>query len=207
VLYCRPFVSISWEFPHDTIRKRAPRLPHKRGRPSKFGRPSRLVAITLPQEVIRGLRKIHPDLAWAIVAQFEKRGPMPSGNPRADAELVDIGERESLIVINREVFKRLPGVNIVRLAADRAFLALEPGCGVGDLEAAVLDRLDSAAAGSLERHALLHFRGQLRGWRRNRAFRFHTRAIIVVERVRPTPRGAVARRARSRERRAQRRAS
>src|SRR5205814_914451 len=41
---------------------------HKRGRPPKFGRPSRLVALTLPTQVIRGLRKLHPDLAWAIVA-------------------------------------------------------------------------------------------------------------------------------------------
>jgi hypothetical protein len=154
------------------------------------------VALTLPQEVIRGLRKVHPDLAWAIVAQFEKRGPMHNGNPRADAELVTIGERESLIVINREVFKRLPGVNIVPLAADRAFLALEPGCGVGDLEVAVLDRLENAAVGSPERQALLHLRRQLRTWRRNRAFRFHTRAIIVVERVRATPQRAGAERAR-----------
>jgi hypothetical protein len=158
---------------------------HKRGRPPKFGRPSQLVALTLPTQVIRGLRKVHPDLAWAIVAQFEKRGPMTNGNPRAESELVSIGTRDSfLIVINRALFKRLPGVNIVPLTADRAFLALEPGCGVGDLETAVRNRLESSAVATSERRALLHFRSQLRAWRRNRAFRFHTRTIIVVERPR-----------------------
>jgi len=140
------------------------------------------VALTLPEHVIRGLRKLHTDLAWAIVAQFEKRGVMPNGNPRADAELLTIAERDSLIVINRALFKRLPGVNIVPLAADRAFLALEPGCGVGDLESAVAERLEAVKAGTSERQALLQFRRQLKTWRHDRTLRFHTRAIIVVER-------------------------
>ena len=154
----------------------------RRGRPSKFGRPSQLVALTLPTHVIRGLRKVHPDLAWAIVAQFEKRGPMGNGNPRAESELVSTGSRDSfLIVINRALFKRLPGVNIVPLTEDRAFLALEPGCGILDLETAVRDRLENPAVTIAERRALLHLRGQLRVWRRNRAFRFHYRTIIVVE--------------------------
>lgn len=161
------------------------RALHKRGRPPKFGRPSQLVAVTLPREVIRGLRKLHQDLAWAIVAQFEQRAPTNNGKPRADAELVSIGAHDSfLIVINRALFKRLPGVNIIPLTADRAFLALEPGCGVGDLENAVRDRLENRSITESERLALLRFRRELRAWRRNRSLRFHTRTIIVVERVR-----------------------
>jgi hypothetical protein len=168
---------------------RVSRHNHKRGRPPKFGRPSELVALTLPTQVIRGLRKLHPDLAWAIVAQFEKRGPMGNGNPQAESELVSIGSRDSfLIVINRALFKRLPGVNIIPLTADRAFLALEPGSGVGDLETSVRDRLENSAVAASERRALLHFRRQLRTWRQNRVFRFHTRTIIVVERSRSTER-------------------
>jgi hypothetical protein len=157
----------------------------RRGRPPKFDRPSQLVALTLPTQVIRGLRKVHADLAWAIVAQFEKRAPTSNGNPGAESGLVSIGPRDAfLIVINRALFKRLPGVNIVPLSADRAFLALEPGCGFSDLEVAVRDRLESSAVAASERRALLHFRKQLRAWRRNRALRFHTRTIIVVERLR-----------------------
>src|SRR5262245_58952417 len=72
----------------------------KRGRPSKFGRPSQIVALTLPDEVIRGLRRVDHDLAWAIVHMFERGAmPAPAHNGRqADAELVTIGEGRSLIV-------------------------------------------------------------------------------------------------------------
>jgi hypothetical protein len=166
----------------------------KRGRPPKFGRPSQIVALTLPRAVVQGLRKIHQDPAWAIVSLVEKRA-LANGNPQAEAELVNIGDRESLIVINRAVFKRLPGVDIVPFSADRAFLALEPGCGIADLDTAVSERLDNGAADPAERRALGRLRASLRGWRRNRNLRFHTRVILVVERSRSvsasTPRRAV----------------
>jgi hypothetical protein len=169
---------------------RLSRLPalssaRKRGRPSKFGRPSRLVAATLPEEVIQGLRKVHPDLAWAIVSLFENRAPFTAGADYANAELVDIGGRESLIVIDRSTLKRLPGVDIVPLAENRALLALEPGCGMSDLETAVTHGLERATPGEPGRGALQRFRKQLQAWRRDDSLRFHTRAIIVVERVRP----------------------
>ena len=158
----------------------------KRGRPPKFGRPSQVVALTLPEEVVQGLRKIDPDLAWAIVTLFQsetKRSPAPALGPHADAELVTIADRRSLIVINQAVFKHLPGVNIIPLDVSRAFLALEPGRGMSDLELAVLDRLEDPTVETRERQALGRLRAQLRGWRRDQALRFHTRAIIVVERV------------------------
>lgn len=158
------------------------RAKNKRGRPSKFGRPSRLVALTLPEQVIRGLRNVHPDLAWAIVGLFEKR-PSASRATQPHAELFNIDERGSLIVVNRSAFKQLPGVGIVPVAEDRAFLALEPGCGFADLETAVNRRIESPTLGRSERTALLRFRRQLRGWRRNRGFHIYTRSILVVERV------------------------
>src|SRR5713101_557630 len=87
--------------------------PHlRRGRPMKFGRPSQVVALTLPVEVVCGRRKIHPDLGWAIVALFEKAPARRSAvaKPHPDAELVTIADRRSLIVVNREVVKSLPGI-------------------------------------------------------------------------------------------------
>jgi hypothetical protein len=162
----------------------------KRGRPRKFGRPSRVVALTLPEEVVSGLRKIHPDLAWAIVTLFEKqplRG-VPAPEPRANAELVTVGVRQALIVVNRTVFKHLPGIDIIPLSDDRAFLALAPGRGMTDLELAVLDRIEDGTADRHERRALNELRAQLRRWRLDAGLRFHTRAIIVVERA-PKRRG------------------
>jgi hypothetical protein len=157
----------------------------KRGRPPKFGRPSQVVALTLPEEVIAGLRKIDADLAWAVVRLFEgeiRRAPAAQAD-RAVVRLVGIAERRSLIVVNRAEFPRLPGVMMVSLSASRAFLALEPGLGMSDLELAVTDRLDEETIDERERRALTRLRAQLRRWRRDRALRFHTRAIIEVEQL------------------------
>jgi hypothetical protein len=168
----------------------------KRGRPQKFGRPSQVVALTLPEEVVRGLHKVHSDLAWAIVTLYERLPNRASGAsaPQRDAELVRIAERRSLIVVNRTVVKSLPGINIVPLTGDRAFLALEPGRGMADLELAVIDRLADPSVAPRERQALVRLRSQLRIWRHDRALRFHTRAIIVVERTNGRQRGPSARR-------------
>jgi hypothetical protein len=156
----------------------------RRGRPSKFGRPSHVVALTLPEDVIRGLRKVHPDIAWAIVTLFEKRSNRaPDEGAQPDAELVTIAERRFLIVVNRAVFKSLPGISIIPLSANRAFLALDPGRGMADLELAVIDRLDDPASERRERMALKGLRTQLKAWRHDRTLRVHTRAIIVVERL------------------------
>jgi hypothetical protein len=157
------------------------------GRPPKFGRPSEVVALTLPQEVVRGLRRVHPDLGWAIVTLFEKGTAGPGGvaveRQPPDAELVSIAGRNSLIVINRAVFSSLPGVEIIPLDGDRAFLALDPGRGMSELELAVVDRLDDEAVPPRERKALRGLRTRLREWRLDPSLRFHSRAIIVVEEV------------------------
>lgn len=158
---------------------------HKRGRPPKFGRPGQLVAVTLPEEVVRGLRKLHPDLAWAIVTLFERAPKLRQAAKRLrdDTELVMVTPRQSLIVVSREVFHDLPGVKMIPLNADRAFLALESGRGMSDLELAVIDRLAAPSIERRERQALERLRTQLRQWRGDRTWRCETRAIIVLERV------------------------
>jgi hypothetical protein len=159
--------------------------PGKRGRPPKFGRPGQAVAITLPEEVVDGLRKLHPDLAWAIVTLFERvsKSRKASWHPPDDAELVAVGGGRSLIVVSRELFHDLPGVNIIPLNDQRAFLALQPGRGMSDLELVVIDRLAAASIGRRERQALQRLRMLLRQWRTDQALRIETRAIIVLERT------------------------
>jgi hypothetical protein len=156
----------------------------KRGRPSKFGRPSQVTALTLPDEVVKGLRKINPDLAWAIVHLFEKspKTHAPNG-ANSDAELVKIADRRSLIVVSRAAFRALPGVHMVPLDATHAFLALESGRGLADLELAVIERLEGKHASPRERKALVELREQLSSWRHDRSLKFHSRSIIVVERA------------------------
>jgi hypothetical protein len=155
----------------------------QRGRPPKFGRPARVVALTLPDEVVAGLKRIDADIAWAVVRLYEREARRrPATHPeRTVAELVRIADRRSLIVVNRAEFTRLPGVTMVPVSSTRAFLALEPGLGMSELELAVTDRLDEDAVDDRERRALTRLRAQLRRWRRDRGLRFHTRAIIEVE--------------------------
>ena len=50
----------------------SPASPTKRGRPLKFGRPSQLVSITLPVDVIDWLTTIDEDLGWALTKVFER---------------------------------------------------------------------------------------------------------------------------------------
>jgi hypothetical protein len=149
-----------------------------------------VVAVTLPAEVVRGLRRINADLGWAIVTLFENEGTEHgSADPVPDVELATVGPRRKLIVIRRSAFGSLPGVSIIPLSGDRAFLALEPGHGMADLELAAADRLEDESVPDAERRALQELRQLLRLWRRDPALRFETRAIIVGEVLRGRQKG------------------
>jgi hypothetical protein len=153
-----------------------------RGRPRKFSDPSRPVALTLPEHAIRALKRINRDLAWAIVSLLGKREQRRPTEPLGlDAELVAVANRRSLIVVNSDVVKKLPGVSIIPLNGHRAFLALDPGKGMADLELAVADRLGQRRLGARERKALEALRRLVAKWRRTRSAHVHSRSIIVVE--------------------------
>ena len=156
----------------------------RRGRPPKFGRPGHVVSLTLPDDALQALNRLDPDPGWAIVKllEHEPRGDAKEVGQR-DVELAQIATRRSLIVVSRSVFKTLPGVNVIPLSETRAFLALDPGRGMSDLELAVIDRLSDTGIAEPERKGLKSLRTQLAAWRRDRELRFHTRSIIVVERV------------------------
>ncbi len=168
---------------------RAPRA-RKRGRPPKFGRPGQVVAITLPAEVVRGLRRINADLAWAIVSLFEGReqNPVPRQRRRADSELVSIANGRSLIIVNRAVLKQLPGVSVIPLHDDRAFLAFDRDASIADLELAIVERLRQRSVRVRERKALTELRALVQRWRHDPTLHCEMRSIIVVERTDATRR-------------------
>ena len=157
----------------------------KRGRPPKFGRPGRVVAITLPEEVVRGLKSVHDDLAWAIVQLFESASSRRPARrrARADSELLGVTPTGSLIVVNRDVFKDLPGVNMIPLHDDRAFLAFDHNATIVDLELAIADRMAKRSISARERKALSELRAHVRHWRRDPKLRCDMRSIIVLERA------------------------
>lgn len=161
------------------------RTPHKRGRPQKYGQPARIVAITLPVDVVDTLHQIDGDLGWAIVSVVEKTQGRSTRRSVPEAELVEIGGGHSLIVVDPSVFRSLPGVDIVPFSHNQAFLALESGRGMAELELAVHDRIAQLKPGSRALAPMQRLLGQLQAWRRSRALTFGTRSIILVSR-RPT---------------------
>jgi len=152
----------------------------RRGRPHKYGQPSEVVALTLPKDVIAALRATHADLGWAIVNLVGKTHERARRSAPDDVQLVDVGGGASLIVVNPAFIQRLPTVQIVPLGDHKAFLALEPGRGMADLEIAVLDHLERLRPGTPERRAAERFRQQLRAWRRDPRLDFESRSIILV---------------------------
>ena len=103
------------------------------------------------------------------------------------------------LVGGRRVVRSLPLANIIPLDANSSFLALDLGRGTSDLELAVIDRLEDRSVDARERKALQTLRSRLRIWRHDRTLRFHSRAIIVVERLLRDTRPATLARARVRK--------
>jgi hypothetical protein len=160
------------------------RRTQKRGRPQKYGQPARIVAITLPVDVVDTLHGIDDDLGWAIVSVVEKAQAGTARREVPEAELVEIGGGRSLIVVDTSVFRSLPGVDIVPFSGTRAFLALEPGQGMAELELAVHDRIARLKPTSRALPPMQRLLAQLQAWRRSRRLHFSTRSIILASETR-----------------------
>jgi hypothetical protein len=162
-------------------------MPRARGRPPKFGRPARTISVTLPEDILERLARLHPDPAWAIVKLVERmHGPAATAlESQAPAELLPLPRRRALIVVDPRHFQNLRGVSTVPMDERRAFLSLETGKGIADLELAIIDRLNAVSAPSPTRDALLYLSRLLKGWRTTRPMTFRSRAIVVAERVTP----------------------
>jgi hypothetical protein len=156
-------------------------VPAKRGRPLKFGRPTQLLTVSLPADVVAWLKRVDPDPAWAIVSLFEKatRDAAKRGQQQT-AELVQLPGKRALILVRPDAFVGVSGVSVVPLSDGRGFLALESGRGIADLEVAVVDKLDAAALAATQRLALTEVRRLLRDWRQQ-GLQFVSRSILVVE--------------------------
>jgi hypothetical protein len=156
-----------------------------RGRPPKFGRPARLVALTLPQDTITHLQSIDPDVARAVVSlvdQSQGRTSPPDTDWEAPVTLARVSEHRALIVIDPSLFREIPGCALIPLTDRRAFLALSPGHTLADVELSVADLLEDPSIAPTEREALEGLRRALREWRRDEELTFHTRSIVLVER-------------------------
>jgi hypothetical protein len=144
------------------------------------------VALTLPEDTIEGLKAVDADLAKAVVALVDRtqgRTTAPIGEWEAPVSLAHVNDSRALIVIDSTIFRDIPGCALIPLSDGRAFLALDPGGTLADLELAVADMLEEDAPMTAEREALAALRQALREWRHDDSLAFHTRSIVLVERT------------------------
>lgn len=151
----------------------------KRGRPQKFGRAAQLVSLTVPSDVIDWLATIDDDIGWALV-KLHERSTKSRQQDIDVAQLVRFPGDRALIQVQSSLFNEMPGVALIPLSEGRAFLALDAGKGVADLELLVLDRLDDTAIDATERAAWVKLRQLLKQWRQE-GIRFESRSIIVAQ--------------------------
>jgi len=149
------------------------------GRPRKYGRPSRAVTVTLPEDVIARLRSRDADLGRAIVSLAESS---TRGRPRVvrPAELARYGSKSVILVTPQAVLKRLAGVHLVPLGNGRALISLEPSRTVPQFELDVRDAIDRTARAA-DRRTLEALASILREARQSGHVAVRERTIIVLD--------------------------
>jgi hypothetical protein len=151
-----------------------------RGRPPKFGRPSRPVTVTLPEDIIARLSAIDADLGQAIVSALD-RHPKIARVSRRSAELTNYGANAVIVVIPVRALKQLPGVQLVPIGQNRALISLDRPYSVSRLELDVRDILVRESVKGVERQTLEAIAEILRRARLSKTVRVEERTIIVLE--------------------------
>jgi hypothetical protein len=151
-----------------------------RGRPRKFGRASRAVTLTLPEDVLTRLAAVDADLGRAIVSLVERRGAVRSRTIRA-AELATYGRHSVIVVAPLKVLRRIEGVQLVPVANGRCLISLDRSESVPQLELAIRDAIDRDGASRSDREALAEIAAILRRARGSRSVSLEERTIIVLE--------------------------
>ncbi len=147
----------------------------------KYGRASRAISITLPEDVITRLGSVDTDLGSAIVTLAE-RHRKPRAAPLRTAELAAYGNH-AVIIVNpaTKALKRMPGVQLVPIGVGRALISLEDGKSIPQLELALRDAMEASGLREAERQTLQAIADILRQARRSRTVRLEARTIIVLE--------------------------
>jgi hypothetical protein len=174
-------------------------VPHRRGRPRKFDRPSRAVTVTLPEDVLGRLTGVDGDLGRAIVALVERRGSPIRALPSA-AELASYGTHAVIVVTPVKALRKIPGVQLVPVGNGRHLISLSRAQSIPQLELSLRDAIERRDLHAAERAALTQIAEILRHTRQSPAVQLEERTIIVLEAKRqrrhaPAPAPAPAKRA------------
>ncbi len=150
------------------------------GRPQKYGRPSRAVTVTLPEDVLAHLGAVNSDLGQAIVKLVEEQ-PVLRPQARRSAELSSYGNHAVIVVTPVKALKRLPGVQLVPIGNGRALISLQAPHSIPQLELDLRDAMERARPGHPERQTLEAIAEILREARLSRGVSLVGRTIIVLE--------------------------
>ena len=161
----------------------------RRGRPRKFGRPSRPVTLTLPEDVIARLSALDGDLGRAIVTLVDDAPSRSRPRTPAGASMATYGRHAVILVPPIDALRRLQGVQLVPVGNGRALIALDHPHAAPQLELDLRDALDRRRLKSSERTVLETVAAILRDARQLDGLKIAERSIIVLENKRPKARG------------------
>jgi hypothetical protein len=159
-------------------------LKQKRGRPKKYGRPSRAVTVTLPEDVLAQLDSIDTDRGRAIVAIVGQNRPQRT-QPRP-AEIASYGSRSVIVVTPVGALKRLAGVQLVPVGNGRALISLGHR-SIPQFELDIRDAIARDGIGSTDKATLVAIADILRRARLSRHITLEERTILVLESKRQRP--------------------
>ena len=146
----------------------------------KYGRASRAVTVTLPEDVLARLSAVDTDLGRAIVMLAERHGKPRARVPRA-AEIAAFGKHAVIIVNPVRALKRLPGVQLIPIGNGRALISLDRSNSISQLELDVRDAIERSDVREPERQTLETIADILRQTRLSRSISLEERTIIVLE--------------------------
>ncbi len=157
-----------------------PAIARGPGRPRKFGRASRAVTVTLPEDVLTQLASIDADLGRAIVASVTRAAP-PRARSAPPAELATFGHHAVILVTPIKALKRIAGVELIPIGQNRALIALEGAHQIPRLELDIRDAIERGESDPVGRRALEALADILRDARLSRRLTVEERTIIVLE--------------------------
>jgi hypothetical protein len=151
----------------------------RRGRPRKFGAPSRAITLTLPETVIDALERIDRDVSRAVVRVTQ---PEIRKGPHAAAELATFGSRAVIVVNPTRTIERLIGVMLVPLSDGRALISFDETMTPARIELKIEDALEDDRLPVSDAEVLASIRDLLKEARRSASVTLSQRNIIVLER-------------------------
>ena len=151
----------------------------RRGRPRKFGRPSRAVTLTLPEDVIASLQAIDTDLSRAVVRAME---PLAPREPASPAELASYGNRSVILVPPSRVLRERTGVELVPLSDGRALISMDDRHSIPKLELQLTDALSDPMLDRDNRELFEALVAILRTARQDDLVEVRQQQIIILQR-------------------------